>query len=103
KEDITVELDYEPDPVLVEHSQLPSAHERKIPALEWAAKHQVLSPERPFLAMEARSSPDYVIRVTTARARVILVGDACLASPDHHGRGDDRQGAKPYTVEHYRR
>jgi hypothetical protein len=103
KEGITIELDYEPDPILVEHSRLPAAHERMMPALEWAAKHQALSPERPFLAMETRSSPDYILRVTTPRERVLLVGDACLASPEHHGRGEEKLGAKPYTVEHYRR
>jgi hypothetical protein len=99
----TVDLDYEPDPVMADHSRLPPAHSRVEPALEWAAKHQQLDPERPFIALEAKSSPDYILRITLPHQKALVVGDACLATAEHHGRGDEKLGAKPHTVEHYRR
>ncbi|MDT0506931.1 hypothetical protein [Novosphingobium sp. MMS21-SN21R] len=101
--DVTVELDFEAEPVLVEYERLPPLHERKVPALEWAARHQQLDEDRPFLGLEAKCSPDYLIRVTTPAGKTLLVGDACLASPLHHGGSGDKLGAKPYTVERYRR
>ncbi|QOZ24012.1 hypothetical protein [Bradyrhizobium sp. CCBAU 51753] len=101
---VVVELDYEPDPVLIDYEQLPPAHDRDVPALEWAALHQDLDIERPLLGTEPRCSPDYVLRITTpSQLKSLVVGDACLASPDHHGTGPDKSGAKPYIVERYRR
>lgn len=101
--DVTVELDFEAEPVLVDYDRLPPLQERKVPALEWAARHQRLDEDRPFLGTEIKCSPDYLIRVSTPAGETLLVGDACLSSPLHHGAGDDKQGAKPYTVERYRR
>ena len=102
--DVAVELDFEAEPVLVEYDRLPPLQERKMPAMEWAARHQQLDQDRPFLGVEARCSPDYLIRFTTPAGKMLLVGDACLSSPLHHGGGgDDKLGSKPYTVERYRR
>ncbi len=101
--DVTVELDFEAEPVLVEYDRLPPLQERKMPALEWAARHQRLDENRPFLGMEAKCSPDYLIRFTTPAGKTLLVGDACLSSPLHHGGSSDKLGSKPYIVERYRR
>ncbi len=101
--DVTVELDFEAEPVLVEYDRLPPLQERKMPALEWAACHQQLDEDRPFLGMEAKCSPDYLIRFTTPAGKTLFVGDACLSSPMHHGGSGDKLGSKPYTVERYRR
>lgn len=101
KRDVLLQLDYEPNPVLLDPSALPPAHERTMPALEWAAKRQLLDEERPFLGMEQRCSPDYILRVTTPSQRLLVVGDGCLASPGHHGKR--KANPKPQTVEHYRR
>ncbi|KRP89230.1 hypothetical protein AOQ73_26790 [Bradyrhizobium pachyrhizi] len=103
RQGITIELDYEPDPVVVDYAHLPPAHDRVLPTLEWAARHQDLDPDRPFLGTEARCAPDYILRITTPQARALIVGDACLASPQHHGKGTDKSGSKPYSVERYRR
>lgn len=100
---LAVELDFEAEPVLVEYDRMPPLHERKVPALEWAALHQQLDQDRPFLGMEMKCSPDYLIRVTTPAGKTLLVGDACLSSPLHHGGSGDKLGSKPYTVERYRR
>jgi hypothetical protein len=100
---VTVELDFEAEPVLVEYHRLPPLQERKMPALEWAACHQQLDEDRPFLGTEAKCSPDYLIRFTTPAGKTLLVGDACLSSPLHHGGSGDKLGSKPYTVERYRR
>jgi hypothetical protein len=99
--EVVAQLDYEPDPVLLDLSTLPPAHERTLPALEWAATRQLLDEHRPFLGSEVRCSPDYMLRVSTPSRRVLAVGDACLASPEHHGTG--KASPKPLTVEHYRR
>ena len=101
--DVTVELDFEAEPVLVKYDRLPPLQERKVPALEWAARHQRIDEDRPFLGTEIKCSPDYLIRVSTPTSQTLLVGDACLSSPLHHGGNDDKLGAKPYTVERYRR
>lgn len=101
--DITVELDFEADPVLVDYDHLPPLQERKVPVLEWAACHQKLDEDRPFLGLEMKCSPDYLIRVTAPGEKTLLVGDACLSSPLHHGGGGDKLGSKPYAVERYRR
>ena len=101
--DVTVELDFEAEPVLVRYDRLPPLHERKVPALEWAARHQQLDQDLPFLGLEMKCSPDYLIRVTRPAGKTLLVGDACLSSPLHHGTGGDKLGSKPYTVERYRR
>lgn len=97
-----IELDFEAEPTLVDYGRLPPVHERDVPALEWAARHQELDVERPFLGTELKCSPDYLIRITTPTGKRLLVGDACLASPMHHGKGEPT-GTKPYTVEKYRR
>jgi hypothetical protein len=101
--DVVLELDYESGPVLVDHERLPLPHERDVPALEWAARNQDVDVDRPFFGSEPRCSPDYTLRITTPNGRSLMVGDACLASPKHHGKGQDKRGAKPLTVEHYRR
>ncbi|SFP80014.1 hypothetical protein [Sphingomonas rubra] len=98
----TIELDFEAEPVLVDYSKLPPAHDRAISALEWVAHNQELDAGRPFVGTEEKCSPDYLIRITTPRGRSLLVGDACLASPGHHGRRS-KNDTKPYTVERYRR
>jgi hypothetical protein len=102
KANLTIQLDFEADPTLVDYSSMPPAHLRGEPALEWAARHQSHDESKPFFGMEDRASPDYLIRVTTPDRLALLVGDACLASPIHHGRGG-QANAKPVTVEHYRR
>ena len=102
-DDVTVELDFEAEPVLVEYDRMPPLQERKVPALEWAARHQRLDEDRPFLGTELKCSPDYLIRVSTPTLKTLLVGDACLSSPLHHGGSGEKLGSKPYTVERYRR
>lgn len=101
--DVTVELDFEAEPVLVEYDRLPPLHERKVPALEWASRHQQIDEDLPFLGVEKKCSPDYLIRISTPAGNTLLVGDACLSSSLHHGKGEDKQGSKPYAVERYRR
>jgi hypothetical protein len=101
--DVTIDLDYEPEPVLVDYGRLPPMHERDEPALEWAARNQELDLARPFIGLDVHCSPDYVVRITTTGKRSLLVGDACLASPQHHGKKPDRLDSKPYSVERYRR
>jgi hypothetical protein len=96
---VKIDLDYEPDPVLLDHANLPPVHARAVPALEWGAQHQTLDEEKPLLGTELRCSPDYTLRISTPTERMLIVGDACLASPEHHGKGR----TKPETVEHYRR
>ena len=124
KGDVTIELDYEAKPALIDYDRLPPVNERSISTMEWAAKNQELDAERPYLGLEMRCSPDYLLRITTPIRKVLMVGDACLASPQHHGKISDKtekkQGntkkktdnsdgiqdknsAKPYTVELYRR
>ncbi|HEY8384212.1 MAG TPA: hypothetical protein VIL09_18885 [Microvirga sp.] len=100
---VVVQLDFEPEPVLVDYDMVPPAHERDVPALEWAARNQELDADRPFLGLEARCSPDYLIRITTPTRRSLLVGDACLADPRHHGKKAGKADAKPFVVERYRR
>jgi hypothetical protein len=103
RDQIVLELDFEPEPVLVDYDKLPPAHERDVPALEWAARNQELDVNRPFLGLEARCSPDYLLRITTPTRRFLLVGDASLASSKHHGKKVDKADAKPHVVEQYRR
>ena len=103
KDDIIIKLDFESEPVFIDYDLIPSIHERAIPALEWAAGNQELDSERPFLALEIKCSPDYLIRIITPTQKLLLVGDACLASPQHHGKGGEKADSKPYTVERYRR
>ncbi|TPI09923.1 hypothetical protein FJW06_24540 [Mesorhizobium sp. B4-1-3] len=103
RDDIVIELDFEPEPVFVDYEKLPPAHERDVPALEWAARNQELDPERPYLGLEMRCSPDYLVRITTPNGRFLMVGDASLASPRHHGKKVEKADAKPFTVERYRR
>lgn len=101
--EVVLELDYEAEPALIDYERVPPAHDRGIPALEWAALNQQFDEDRPYFGSELRCSPDYLIRITTPAGRCLMVGDACLASPKHHGSPPDRLDAKPYTVEHYRR
>jgi hypothetical protein len=98
--DVVLELDYEAEPTLIDYKRLPPAHNRGVPAFEWAARNQELDVSRPFFGSEAVCSPDYMLGITTPKGRSLVVGDACLASPKHHGRGEK---AKPYIVERYRR
>jgi hypothetical protein len=97
-----VEVDFEAEPALVDYNRLPPVQDRIIPVLEWAAGNQDLDVERPFIGMEEKCSPDYLIRITSPDGRALLVGDACLASPEHHGKRS-KSDSKPYTVEQYRR
>jgi hypothetical protein len=101
--DVVIELDFEAEAVFIDYQQLPPVHERVMPALEWAARHQDFDAERPFLGTELKCSPDYLVRITTPTAKMLLVGDACLASPEHHGKSGEGTSSKPYTVEKYRR
>jgi hypothetical protein len=103
RDDVVIELDFEAEPALTDYERLPPVHERNESALEWAARNQDLDVDRPFLGLEEKCSPDYLIRVTTRTQKALLVGDACLASPHHHGKKGDKSDSKPYTVERYRR
>jgi hypothetical protein len=99
--DVVLELDYEAHPTFIDYANIPPVHQRGMPALEWAAMNQRFDQTRPFFGSEEKSSPDYLIRITTPAGRNLMVGDACLASPQHHGVKKP-QDAKPYTVENYR-
>lgn len=97
RDDVLIEIDFEPEPTFIDYKILPPAHARNIPSLEWAALHQIVNPDRPFLGTEEKCSPDYLLRITLAGERFLIVGDATLASPDHHKEN------KPKVVEQYRR
>jgi hypothetical protein len=101
RDNVVLELDYEAHPTFVDYTNIPPVHERRIPVLEWAAMNQKFDQDRPYFGSEVKSSPDYLIRITAPTGRSLMVGDACLASPQHHAR--KLQEAKPYTVENYRR
>ncbi|MUT24271.1 hypothetical protein GNX14_24205 [Mesorhizobium japonicum] len=103
RDGVTIELDFEAEPAFIDYDHIPPLHERAVPALEWAARHQKIDAERPFLGVELKCSPDYLIRITTPTNKALLVGDACLTSPEHHGKKGDKTASKPYTVEKYRR
>lgn len=103
KGEVVLELDYEAEAALIDYEQIPPVHDRGMPALEWAALYQKSDEDRPYFGSGLRCSPDYLIRITSPAGRSLMVGDACLASPKHHGTPPDRRDAKPYTVEHYRR
>lgn len=103
KDDVMIELDFEAEPALVDYDQLPPIYSRAVSTMEWVARNQELDEERPYFGMEKRCSPDYLLRITTPTCKALMVGDACLASPKHHGKKKDMSDAKPYTVEHYRR
>ncbi|WP_421460451.1 hypothetical protein [Agrobacterium tumefaciens] len=98
--DIQIDLDFEPEPSYIDYQRLPSAHRRTTPALEWAALHQELDEDRPFLGTELRCSPDYLLRISTSGEKFLIVGDAVLATPGHHSKGAD---SKTQVVERYRR
>ena len=100
---ITVDMDFEAEPALVEYERLPPVYARTVSTMEWVARNQDLDEERPYFGLEARCSPDYLIRVTTPARKALIVGDACLASPMHHGKKQDKSDTKPRTVEKYRR
>lgn len=100
---VTVELDFEAEPALVDYDRLPPIYARTISTMEWAARNQDLDEERPYFGLEERCSPDYLIRITTPVRKALMVGDACLASPKHHGKKQNKSDSKPYTVEKYRR
>lgn len=99
RDEIVVELDFEAEPTFVDYTRLPPPHERSLPALEWAALNQKIDPERPYVALEERCSPDYILRITDGEERFLIVADATLASAAHQKESD----AKPKTVEKYRR
>lgn len=102
RDEVMVELDFEAQPALVDYDRLPPVHARTISTMEWAAENQELDEERPFFGLEMRCSPDYLLRITTPTRKVLMVGDACLASPEHHGN-KDKSDTKPHVVELYRR
>lgn len=101
REDVVLELDYEAHPAFIDYTDIPPVHQRGVPVLEWAAVNQQFDEDRPYFGSEERSSPDYLIRITTSSGRFLMVGDACLASPQHHAVKRP-QDAKPNTVENYR-
>jgi hypothetical protein len=101
--EVVLELDYEAEAALIDYERIPPVHDRGMPALEWAAVNQKFDEDRPYFGSGLRCSPDYLIRITSPAGRFLMVGDACLASPKHHGTPPDRLDTKPYTVEHYRR
>lgn len=103
KDAIKIELDFEAEPALADYAQVPPVYERTVSTMEWVAQHQSLDEDRPYFGLETRCSPDYLIRVTTLSSKALLVGDACLASPQHHGTKQDRSDSKPHIVERYRR
>ena len=103
---VVIELDYEAEPALIDYTRVPAAHEQTISTLEWAGRNQELDEKRPYLALEMRSSPDYLVRITTPGKKVLMVGDACLASPASHGLKVASDGtikenpAKPHSKAH---
>jgi len=103
RDDILLELDYEADPTFIDYSQLPPAHDRDVSTLEWAARNQTFDEGQLFFGTERKCSPDYILRITTPKGKSLVVGDASLASPKHHGKTIDKRDAKPHTVERYRR
>ncbi len=98
KGNVQIELDFEAEPNYVDYSRIPPPHERAVPVLEWAALNQEMDLERPFLGLEEKCSPDYLLRITVGDERIFVVGDATLASAEHHSKDP-----KPKTVEKYRR
>lgn len=98
---VVLELDYEAHPTFIDYANVPPVHDRRMPILEWAAQHQEFDPEKPYFGAEEKSSPDYLVRITTPAGRFLIVGDACLASAEHHALKKP-QDAKPLTVEDYR-
>ncbi len=98
KGNVQIELDFEAEPNYVDYSKVPPPHERTVPVLEWAALNQEMDPERPFLGLEEKCTPDYLMRITVGDERFLVVGDATLASAEHHSKDP-----KPKTVEKYRR
>lgn len=53
-----IEIDFEVEPNFVDYSKIPPSHERAVPVLEWAALNQGMDPERLFLGLEEKCSPD---------------------------------------------
>jgi len=100
--EIIIHLDFEAEPAFVDYKNMPPLHERSIPALEWAAHHQKINSERPFLGLEIKCSPDYLIRISTPNKNMLLVGDAALSDPKYH-RGIENKSTKLHVVEAYRR
>ncbi len=98
KGNVQIELDFEAEPNYVDYSKVPPPHERAVPVLEWAAQNQEMDTDRPFLGLEEKCSPDYLLRITVGDERILVVGDATLASAEHH-----HKDPKPKTVEKYRR
>jgi hypothetical protein len=100
--DVILEFDYEAEPALIDYDRIPTVHDRGMPVLEWAALNQRYDEERPYFGSEEKCSPDYLIRISGPSGRALVVGDATLASPKHHGVTNKRE-SKPFTVENYRR
>lgn len=98
KDDVVLELDFEAEPSFVDYKRVPPPHQRSMPVLEWAALNQDLDPERPFIGLEEKCSPDFLLRMTVGEEHFLAVGDATLASPKHH-----HKDPKPKAVERYRR
>lgn len=103
KDEIEVDLDFEAEPALIDYDGLPPVYARTVSTMEWAAQNQKLDEERPYFGLEMHCSPDYLLRITTPARKVLMVGDACLASPKHHGKKKDKSDTKPHVVEQYRR
>ena len=103
KDGVVIKLDFEAEPVFIDYEFMPPVHERALPALEWAARHQKVNSNRPFLGSEEKCSPDYLVRIITSTSRSLLVGDAVLATPEHHKKMISKSETKPQVVERYRR
>lgn len=93
--DDRVTLYFEPEPVLLDLAQTPPAHERQLPAVQWAAEQLRLDAERSFYSSRTQHTPDYILSIESAGRRVLLVGDASLADPQY------QEGRKLKTVAQY--
>ncbi len=103
RDGVVIKLDFEAEPAFIDYEHMPPVHERAVPALEWAARHQKINSDRPFLGSEEKCSPDYLIRIITSTTSALLVGDASLASSEHHIPLKKNMKSKPQVVEKYRR
>jgi hypothetical protein len=98
---VSIEVDYEPHPEMMDFGDVPPIHERDETANEWTVARQLSDDGRTLFGSQTRCSPDYVLRIQGPYGHCLAVGDACLADPAHHPH--DGQASKPATVESYRR
>lgn len=98
---LTVTVDYEPHPALVDFKGVPSPRVRTESASVWAIRRQAVDVARPFFGTEEKCSPDYLIRIEGPAGRALAVGDACVADPRHHTTAT--KDFKPEVIVGYRR